>query len=345
MKSQSRLDLSCPAILVLSIGCAAGRSGEGTPPVDEGDSGAGSETGTFGGDASADCSHNAPGCPCTAGATAACWTGPASDRNRGTCHDGTQTCVTSMQGEHTQAEWGPCTGEQLVCNACTMGGSQTYSTPGTFTFTVPDYKTLTVEVWGGGGGGQGARQIADPTAGGSSSFNGTVVAGGGASGDTGTGGTASGGTTNTSGGQGGPSCYYPALGGEAAGGAAPQGGAGGSGVQKALDGCNGGDGNDGLVPGGGGASDWACEATWWQGTGWGASGGAGGGGAYSTITYSMGQLAPGSALPVVVGAGGQGSKGEETSGFPGTGRNPGYYTGGDGAAGEVKIAWTCPGSP
>ena len=45
---------------------------------------------------------------------------------------------------------------------------------------------------------------------------------------------------------------------------------------------------------------------------------------------------------VVVGAGGRGSKGATSSQAPGTGRNPGYYTAGDGARGEVRISWTCP---
>jgi hypothetical protein len=58
---------------------------------------------------------NTQGCPCTAGTTAACWTGPAEDRNVGACHDGTQTCVSSGQGELTQSTWGPCEGQVLQC--------------------------------------------------------------------------------------------------------------------------------------------------------------------------------------------------------------------------------------
>jgi len=37
----------------------------------------------------------------------------------------------------------------------TLAGSQTYNTPGTYSFTVPLYKTMTVTVNGGGGGGKG----------------------------------------------------------------------------------------------------------------------------------------------------------------------------------------------
>ncbi len=51
------------------------------------------------------------GCACQAGETAACWTGPAADRNMGKCHDGLQIC--SVNGEF--ATWGACTGEELDC--------------------------------------------------------------------------------------------------------------------------------------------------------------------------------------------------------------------------------------
>lgn len=52
------------------------------------------------------------GCPCRAGETAACWTGPVADRNVGACHDGLQICV---EAGSEFASWGPCTGEQKVC--------------------------------------------------------------------------------------------------------------------------------------------------------------------------------------------------------------------------------------
>ena len=51
-----------------------------------------------------------------AGDTEACWTGPAGDRNRGACHDGTTTC--QRDGEF--ATWGPCTGEELMCGDAGM---------------------------------------------------------------------------------------------------------------------------------------------------------------------------------------------------------------------------------
>ena len=59
-------------------------------------------------------------------------------------------------------------------------GSKAYTTPGTYTFTVPDYSALTVIANGAGGGGGGA-SIADRVDGvdalwaGDSSFDGTVI--------------------------------------------------------------------------------------------------------------------------------------------------------------------------
>jgi hypothetical protein len=155
----------------------------------------------------------------------------------------------------------------------------------------------------------------------------------------GAGGTATGGTENAPGGVGGPSCHYPAICGVAAGGSAPHGGAGGIGVIS-VDACSGGDGRNGESPGGGGASSWSCQGSWWTGYGWGDSGGGGGGGAYAAISYEPGDVPPGPVL-VEVGAPGAGALGQVSSGFPGTGRNPGYYTGGDGGAGQVTITWTC----
>jgi hypothetical protein len=49
-------------------------------------------------------------------------------------------------------------------------------------------------------------------------------------------------------------------------------------------------------------------------------------------------LVSGTTVAVVVGAGG---KGAQTAIFPGAGKNPGYYTGGDGGSGQVTISWTC----
>jgi hypothetical protein len=245
-----------------------------------------------------------------------------------------------------------------ICDAplpC-VGGSQAFSEPGTFDFTVPEYRELSVQVWGGGGGGSAYEPIDAPTAGSSSSFLGTVLGGGGAAGLHGyaeaPGGTASGGTTNTPGQAGGGACDAWGVFGVGRcneGGASPMGGAAVSHV--ALDACGallggggGGDGTHGEAPGGGGGGTWTCQGVWWDPAvgGWGMTGGGGGAGGYSSVTYAEGQLASGSTAVVIVGAGGLGSRGATTSGFPGAGRNPGHYTGGDGGRGQVTITWTCP---
>jgi hypothetical protein len=61
------------------------------------------------------CSTDRPfkpaGCPCQAGQSAACWTGPAAKRNVGACHDGTQTCGSGSEFN----TWQPCSGEELNC--------------------------------------------------------------------------------------------------------------------------------------------------------------------------------------------------------------------------------------
>ena len=83
-------------------------------------------------------------------------------------------------------------------------GSATYSTPGTYSFTVPEYTTLAADVSGAGGGGAVSNSS---TAGTQSSFNSTVIGYGGGGGGTstisypvGSSGTATGGDTNTTGG-------------------------------------------------------------------------------------------------------------------------------------------------
>ena len=61
-----------------------------------------------------------------------------------TASDGTQPCSVTI----------PMDVVAIPSNA-NLAGSQTYSTPGTYTFTVPTYSQLTVQLWGGGGGGGG----------------------------------------------------------------------------------------------------------------------------------------------------------------------------------------------
>ncbi|MBI2030620.1 hypothetical protein HYT05_03290 [Candidatus Kaiserbacteria bacterium] len=172
----------------------------------------------------------------------------------------------------------------------TFAGSQTYSTSGSYTFTVPlNFSSITVEVWGGGGGGQDCTVLYAGTSaakaycsggiwGGDSSFGTMIARGGHGSGgitnSTGdhSGGTASGGDINLTGEQGnwnGTNC-------PGKGGASPNGG-----------------GRSGGWPGGGG--DGSCMP-------WGADGGGGGG--YAKKTYSSNALTPGAKINVTVGAGG-----------------------------------------
>jgi hypothetical protein len=68
-----------------------------------------------------------------------------------------------------------------------LSGSANYTTPGTYTFLVPPYQSLTAQTWGagGGGGGGGANDgfaSGYGGSGGSSSFGSIVSAGGGSGG-------------------------------------------------------------------------------------------------------------------------------------------------------------------
>ncbi len=194
----------------------------------------------------------------------------------------------------------------------------TYSTAGTYSYTVPQHSSITVYVWGGGGGGGGATAN-NGSAGGQSSFNGTVIANGGSGGTAndgagGSGGTASGGDTNTTGTSG------TAGSSTGAGGAGASGGSGGTAASANTA------GNVGTAPGGGGSGGhyyYTCGKGCFNSL----IGGGGGGGGYSKKTYSAGTLTPGSSITVVVGA--VGAKGAA-----------GTYAGGDGAVGRVVIAAT-----
>lgn len=220
-------------------------------------------------------------------------------------------------------------------------GSQTYSTPGTHSFTVPAYGTLTVQVWGGGGGGGGGGEAwpsdgiwvnysYDGSAGSTSSFAGTVAGYGGGGGQcgavvcntgpaygdpsqnwngaAGSGGSASGGTTNTTGSSG------------SAGGSNYVGGAGGSSPNG---------GGSGSAPGGGGPGGQGWNGSLYLSPGSGGGGGGGGGG-YSTRAYASGALTQGASIAVVVGSGGSG------------GASGGSVAGTAGGAGRVTITWTDP---
>lgn len=191
----------------------------------------------------------------------------------------------------------------------TCGGSISYTTPGTYTFVVPEYATLTIEAWGGGGGGEhcytaftGGKSGSyyrfcwgGNTAGGASSFNG-VVANGGGTGDGAAGGSATGGDVN-----------LPGENSSWCGGSVYQYcGGGGSGLDPVAT-------RHGIAPGGG--ADGYAQAALTYG---------GGGGGYAKKTWSSGILTAGADYTVIVGSGG--------SNASGNGAAPG-------APGRVDITW------
>ena len=153
-----------------------------------------------------------------------------------------------------------------------FAGSQTYSTPGTYTFAVPSYGSLTVTVngAGGGGGGGGPIQPSNPGSLGETSSVGSVLA---------------------TGGTGGRPCATPRTSALPPGSGAP--GSDGSG--------SGGDTNytGGGAAGGGGGS---CIA-------FGYVGGTGGAGGRALKTYATGVFTPGSGMTITVGEGGAGGSG------------------------------------
>ncbi len=213
-----------------------------------------------------------------------------------------------------------------------FAGTQTYSTPGTYSFTVPSYGTLTVQVWGAGGGG--ASTMVNGSSGSNSQVTGgaaSLVAYGGKNGlcggfecgqspNGGAGGAASGGDTNSAGSSG--ANLSGITGG--AGGASPNGGAGGSG------GYIGTPGSAGTSPGGGGGG---AGVTYGM-----IGGGGGGGGGYADKNFPAGTIAVGNTLTVVVAAGGPG--GEDRTPY-----NEGFRKGGSGAPGRVTITWTAGAPP
>lgn len=201
-----------------------------------------------------------------------------------------------------------------VTTADVVAGSQSYTTAGTYSFSVPHHQSITVQAWGGGGGGggcSGGTKIGGGT-GGQSSWASAVFAnggGGGASGGGG-GGGASGGSTNQSGGNGesGTTSYA------GAGGAGASGGGGGARHTSS------GNGGGGGAPGGAGAG----ARFIFRGGNCGAGGGGGGG--YSTRSYTAGTYSAGGSVTVIVGGGG--ARGNGSS-----------YDGGTGAVGRVTITW------
>ncbi len=218
--------------------------------------------------------------------------------------------------------------------ACT-GSPETFSTPGTYTRTVPSFSTMTVEVWGGGGAGGGFSGVNGTTggAGSASSFNNELVANGGGGGVQynipGAGGTTNNaGDVNTSGnsGQNGStqngvtSVFVP--GGD--GGSAPNGGAGGTGARSSNGNYT---GSPGSIPGaGGGGGSATVRRNPFPPFYLNAGSSGGGSGGYTSKTYTQSTIASGAQVSIVVGPGG-------------TGSGSGTSQGGSGAPGGVVI--TC----
>lgn len=216
----------------------------------------------------------------------------------------------------------------MAASNVVVPGTQSHTTAGTYTFTVPAFNTLTVDLWGAGGAGGAAQSGAvNGTGGGATTITelGMTANGGGfgtsldadafyrVASAAGAGGTASGGNTlNTSGAAG--------VGGTTTnnGGAAANGGAGGAGAWYAS---NSGvtQGSAGGSPGGGGGG-----GHYDLGGNWLFPGG-GGGGANCRSVFDPSTLAPGTVLTIQVGAGGLGPAGNLT---------------GDGADGGATITWS-----
>ncbi len=188
--------------------------------------------------------------------------------------------------------------------------SRTFSTAGTYSFTVPTYSTsLVVKLWGGGGGGGGGGSTF-----GNSGTNGTATtfstlsAGGGGggtgawtanpTGSSGAGGTATGGTINTNGNS------IATTNGATTGAGAPNGG--GNTVTATANAEH----YAGTVPGGAGTGGR------WEGSG-NPTGGAGGSGAYVEKTYNVGDLIPGTVMSITVGAAGSGGSSDADQGANG----------------------------
>jgi hypothetical protein len=196
-------------------------------------------------------------------------------------------------------------------------GSITYSTPGTYTFAVPNHNRIIVKVWGAGGGGGGSGPSASSGGAGANSAFGSMYAQGGGGGPGGyssfvVGGVAGnsfGGDTNYTGNTANSANYDGSNGGPGAFGG--NGGAGGTSVYGA--------GSPGNAPGGGGGGGGGLSGAQ-------AAGGGGAGGAHTIKTFNAGAIGVGTSVSVTVGGGGAGGAAENSSG-------------GAGANGRVEITW------
>jgi hypothetical protein len=202
-------------------------------------------------------------------------------------------------------------------------GSNTFTTAGTTSWTIPNFNTMTVYGFGAGASGGSYSGFGTPASGTSTSFGVYLSATGGRYGgyttDVGTGGTGSGGTSNYTGADGIGTYGIPANGG--AGGAAggygtlANAGAGGAGAIYGSPGSGGVGGNYGGAGGGAGALVRV-------------GGGAGGGGVGAFYkVFASSDLPIGTAINVTVGAKGVFSATQST-------------TGANGADGAIFVSWS-----
>jgi hypothetical protein len=104
------------AALAASSFVACSNQGSSAADPDGGGRETGSGSGSLLGDGG---TGSGAGSCARAGTTQSCWTGPASQRGVGACHDGTQQCIQHAESEFVALVWGPCTGEELDCGTTT----------------------------------------------------------------------------------------------------------------------------------------------------------------------------------------------------------------------------------
>ena len=241
------------------------------------------------------------------------------------------------------------------------GGSQSYA-PGTYTFSVPEYGALTVQVWGGGGGGEGGfAGINEGNGGGGGGYTAATFSSGQLPGSVtvtvGAGGSAGFGGYPDDASYASPSELNPGSGGTSSFGSYlyAYGGVGGyyGGALSYGGSYSGGMGESGGT--GAGAAGGYCQYDQWgdpyycAGYSTSCSGAGGGWGGYPTIPGTPGGS---SSCGGNGGAGGTGGGQSGTSGsMPGGGGGGGgqygnsLSWGGSGAPGEVIISWTSPPAP
>jgi hypothetical protein len=195
-------------------------------------------------------------------------------------------------------------------------GSHTNNASGTYNFTVPVYRYLTIQIWGGGGAG--ANNGSSGGTGGTSSFGSYISATGGAGGTPGTGGTGGAGGSGTNG-------TYNETGENGKDGAKSTSSYGGAGANTS----NGGGarrtttyvssnvaGQAGFTYAGGGSGPVAYSIAYGSMAG-------GGGGGYASKTFGRGELSTGTTVSITLGAGGTA-----------------VGSSGAGANGAIKITWS-----